>query len=672
MFDFDSGTGHISNVYNIQNLLNKQDDVYGFEFSPNDSILYICTFEEGSFVTHLYQLDLHSQLITDLNIPFESTPGGLQLGPDNKIYCNCKGAPHNALSIVHNPNKLGISCLFEYNALLLAPGTLSLAGFPAPSPYSFFLDSSSIPSLGKDTNVCTGSSLVLNPHFPTNCDSTSFLWSDGSTGTEITVDKSGEFWVEINSSCGSFKDTIQVDFTSCVPILYYDLEVCKANMIDGSNMDYSEFTPAYPNQICGEVKAGNVFRSSLAENKHSCTPGVGNSVAMCISSLNSCSYSPGHQGSLIFEVMIIPDPDTTIWIKGLEFYEKGPTTYSWINGPSGLNNYPLYYGIRILKNSTEIYHKENIPTSVTWSLQRFNFLDDTLFRVEENTTFRIELLPYCPVGNGADVSAWDIDEIKIFGGCASVEGFKPVIKGEVKTQENQAISGAEMHLSQDPSFSVVDKILTEETGIYLFDQLETGRSYFVKGNKNDDVLNGVSTLDLIYIQKHLLGITPFTTLYQYIAADVNHSGYVSVIDLLDLRKLLLGIYSEFPNNTSWRFGSWPQEMNGTQISHFGEVSSIEYLDKDTQIVDFVGIKTGDLNGDVRLQGQSSAIEIRNRNQLEFLIDDQEMIAGIPFILRIKSGEESLLAGFQFALDLHGMEFISLNSSTIPISQENYS
>ncbi len=58
-----------------------------------------------------------------------------------------------------------------------------------------------------------------------------------------------------------------------------------------------------------------------------------------------------------------------------------------------------------------------------------------------------------------------------------------------------------------------------------------------------------SSLDLILIQKHLLGIQPFQTPYQILAADTNNNGSASAIDLIELQKCLLGIYSELPNNT---------------------------------------------------------------------------------------------------------------------------
>ncbi len=38
-----------------------------------------------------------------------------------------------------------------------------------------------------------------------------------------------------------------------------------------------------------------------------------------------------------------------------------------------------------------------------------------------------------------------------------------------------------------------------------------------------------------------------------IAADANRSGSITSFDIVEFRKLILGIYDELPNNTSWRF-----------------------------------------------------------------------------------------------------------------------
>jgi hypothetical protein len=75
----------------------------------------------------------------------------------------------------------------------------------------------------------------------------------------------------------------------------------------------------------------------------------------------------------------------------------------------------------------------------------------------------------------------------------------------------------------------------------------------VTPTKDDNPLNGVSTYDLVLISKHILGLEPLGTPYKMIAADANKSGSITTFDIVELRKLILGIYTDLPNNTSWRF-----------------------------------------------------------------------------------------------------------------------
>ena len=55
------------------------------------------------------------------------------------------------------------------------------------------------------------------------------------------------------------------------------------------------------------------------------------------------------------------------------------------------------------------------------------------------------------------------------------------------------------------------------------------------------------------IQRHILGIESFDQWNQYIAADVNKDNKVSVSDISELRKMLLGINTKFSNAPSWRY-----------------------------------------------------------------------------------------------------------------------
>ncbi|MFA4851831.1 MAG: gliding motility-associated C-terminal domain-containing protein [Bacteroidales bacterium] len=71
-----------------------------------------------------------------------------------------------------------------------------------------------IVSLGNDTTLCSGNSLILNAGNPVS----SYLWSTGDTTQIISVSASGNYWVFVTNGSCSGKDTINVSFVS-VPVV---------------------------------------------------------------------------------------------------------------------------------------------------------------------------------------------------------------------------------------------------------------------------------------------------------------------------------------------------------------------------------------------------------------------------------------------------------------------
>ncbi len=130
-------------------------------------------------------------------------------------------------------------------------------------------------------------------------------------------------------------------------------------------------------------------------------------------------------------------------------------------------------------------------------------------------------------------------------------------------------------------------------------------------SRNDNHINGVSTFDLVLISKHVLGIEPFTSPNQFIAADANQSSTVTTFDIVELRKLVLGIYTELPNNTSFRFVRqdyiFPNPLNPFSPA-FPEKDSFFIGTSDA---DFFAIKIGDINGNAVL---NNLLRIEDRQQ----------------------------------------------------------
>jgi len=110
-------------------------------------------------------------------------------------------------------------------------------------------------------------------------------------------------------------------------------------------------------------------------------------------------------------------------------------------------------------------------------------------------------------------------------------------------------------------------------------------------------LNGVSTYDLVLISKHILGLEALASAYKMIAADANNSGSISTFDIVEFRKLILGIYTELPANKSWRFVlksfAFPDPDNPFKTA-FPEKGAVK-PDSSIYESDFIAIKVGDVN-----------------------------------------------------------------------------
>ncbi len=71
-------------------------------------------------------------------------------------------------------------------------------------------------TLGKDTVICQGQSIVLRPHLNI---AANYLWQDGSTQPEIIVKETGLYRLQASNVCGSFSDDIVLTQGLCTLML---------------------------------------------------------------------------------------------------------------------------------------------------------------------------------------------------------------------------------------------------------------------------------------------------------------------------------------------------------------------------------------------------------------------------------------------------------------------
>jgi hypothetical protein len=190
----------------------------------------------------------------------------------------------------------------------------------------------------------------------------------------------------------------------------------------------------------------------------------------------------------------------------------------------------------------------------------------------------------------------DNDEV-----CVDSVSYPIVISGElINRADNGGLSNARV-MAKDANVGLhMSETMSGNNGSFMLEKLPMYMNYAVVPEKNDDLLNGVSVADIIRIQRHILGIAEFDNPYDLLAADVNRTSTVSVRDLIDIRKAILGLSNEFPNNKSWRFlpegYTFPDPANPWNAT--GEIV-LNKVDKDQWSKDFMAIKVGDVNGNAR-------------------------------------------------------------------------
>ena len=193
--------------------------------------------------------------------------------------------------------------------------------------------------------------------------------------------------------------------------------------------------------------------------------------------------------------------------------------------------------------------------------------------------------------------------------------------------------------------------MTDDDGHFEFQNLNVGGDYTVEPSKNTDPKNGVTTYDLVLMTRHILNVQPLNDPYKLIAADVNNSGAVTTFDVVELRKLILGIYPVFPDNSSWRFVKkdyvFPNPTTPADPP-FPEVVNVNNLSTDVLDADFVGVKIGDVNGSVSVNFNDT--ENRNTENFNILLKDRKVQAGEEFTIAFRPTRETNLLALQFTLE----------------------
>ncbi|MBK8923591.1 MAG: HYR domain-containing protein [Saprospirales bacterium] len=112
-------------------------------------------------------------------------------------------------------------------------------------------------------------------------------------------------------------------------------------------------------------------------------------------------------------------------------------------------------------------------------------------------------------------------------GACGPAGSNATVAGALKTEGDQGLLDGSVEMAGTPPNGLPPYTMFEQSdnsGLYVFSNaLPLASNYTVTPTKDNDPLNGVSTFDLVLINKHILGLEPLSTPYKMIAADANKS-----------------------------------------------------------------------------------------------------------------------------------------------------
>ncbi|MBL7795322.1 MAG: HYR domain-containing protein [Saprospiraceae bacterium] len=247
------------------------------------------------------------------------------------------------------------------------------------------------------------------------------------------------------------------------------------------------------------------------------------------------------------------------------------------------------------------------------------------------------------------------------------------ISGHVRTETGAGIVNVAVELKGThpvlPPFT--NFALTDNQGAYAFD-VPAGSAYSVTPFHDINPLNGVSTFDLLLINKHVLGIDAIPSPYRFLAADANKSNSVTTFDIVEFRKLILGIYQQLPALPSWRFLPADHVFSNPLNPFAGGFPEKIFSDPpppDLSALNFIGFKMGDINGNANpaFAGEQQTDD-RKSPVLHLDVDDRPVIAGEICTIRFRS--EKPVAGIQLTLNFPGLEVLEVLPDT-GFSEENF-
>ena len=215
---------------------------------------------------------------------------------------------------------------------------------------------------------------------------------------------------------------------------------------------------------------------------------------------------------------------------------------------------------------------------------------------------------------------------------------------------------------------------SDATGHFTLGFGTTQYDRMIKLSREGKKLEGISTLDLITLQRHLNGEQTITEPYKLYAADLDGNGRVGANDLLLLKKAILGGFKipGFKGNLSWIFFGDPCSPeapldlftgmchNGVEVDHLGTFPAS---------TSFKALKMGDVNAD--MVNMAWIIKPRTTSSLPIAVREDKANHTYEFI----ATKDAAIYGFQMSVSHMGINVLAgslnLDDSNLANDKDGY-
>jgi uncharacterized repeat protein (TIGR01451 family) len=291
----------------------------------------------------------------------------------------------------------------------------------------------------------------------------------------------------------------------------------------------------------------------------------------------------------------------------------------------------------------------------------------------QSGTFEVEIYVIDDYGNWDYCSTYividDNDDVCLDTGV-------PIIAGNVENELGEVVDETMIRVQGGPGGQITKERMNEDDGTFQF-SASSGDNWEVRANRTDSYLNGVTAQDLSLIQRHIAGIEYLNTSYKLVAADANSDINVDIRDVLELRKLLLGVQEILPLSPSWRMLDADYGFNGITNRNLPadvynhEIISYIDLQQDQLETDFIAVKIGDVDNDAIPNNLASG-QGRDDGSLKFSTTDVSYAIGEELHVPITAENFNAMTAYQFSLryDNSALEFTGIKAGMLDVNMDH--